>query len=90
MTLQETKDCLVDIAECLLSVPECADDVVTFNRAIQFLEYVPRLANALDLVYTLASRHYQSGAMEEINLLLKDIFYELRDQNFRIMEEDNE
>lgn len=79
MKLQQVVDTLQDISETLAHVPECHEDVIAFTRAIEYLEYLPRLANSLDIAHTLASRHYQNGTMNEIQLLLDMVFDELRE-----------
>jgi hypothetical protein len=75
MKISEAKNIISDVVYCLKNVEQCKEDVEAFEVAIKCMEHFLDLKNNLDISYTLLSRHYQSGLMDEMLKLIKDVEY---------------
>lgn len=75
MKISEAKNIISDVVYCLKNVEQCKEDVEAFGVAIKCMEYFLDLKNNLDISYTLLSRHYQSGLMDEMLKLIKEVEY---------------
>jgi hypothetical protein len=73
MTIFEAKKTISDVVYSLKGVEQCKEDVEAFELAIKCMEYFLDLKNNLDVSYTLLSRHYQSGLMDEMLKLIKEL-----------------
>ena len=71
MQIKEARENIEHIISCMNDIEECQNDVESFKLALTCMNSIPRIKEVVDVLYTLASRHYQSGIMDEIQMTIE-------------------